>query len=172
MKKYSIKLITITALFTSLICLITYYPKIFILGGYIHVGDSIILFAASVLGPVPGAFAGAVGSSLADLFAGFTFYAPFTFVIKGLLGLFIGAMAKKASKRPYVYAGIGAIWVVCGYFIADCIYYTFINNNADTGLVEALWFILWNSLQGLVSASIYLFLFPRLRKVIKKYSSY
>ena len=57
------------------------YPKFPTLFGYIHAGDALVLLAAYVLGPLWGSLAAALGSSLADLMAGYVQYFPGTFVI-------------------------------------------------------------------------------------------
>ena len=64
------------ALFAALCCVITMYPKFPTLFGYIHAGDALVLLAAYVLGPLWGSLAAALGSSLADLMAGYVQYFP------------------------------------------------------------------------------------------------
>ena len=55
------------------------------LKGYVNLGDGIVLLSAWVL-PLPyGIVAAGLGSALADLFSGYTVYAPATFVIKALM---------------------------------------------------------------------------------------
>ncbi|MFR5782567.1 MAG: ECF transporter S component [Oscillospiraceae bacterium] len=66
------------ALFAALCCVITMYPKFPTLFGYIHAGDALVLLAAYVLGPLWGSLAAALGSSLADLMAGYVQYFPGT----------------------------------------------------------------------------------------------
>ena len=56
-------------------------------GGYMNLGDAVVLLGAYLLGPVWGAVAGGVGPALADLLAGFAVYAPATLVIKAQMGL-------------------------------------------------------------------------------------
>lgn len=55
--------------------------------GYIHLGDSMVLICGILLGPGLGAAAAGIGSMLADLFSGFTAWAPGTFAIKALTAL-------------------------------------------------------------------------------------
>ena len=43
--------------------------------GYVNVGDAVVLLSGILLGPAAGAFAGAVGSSLADLLLGYAHWA-------------------------------------------------------------------------------------------------
>ena len=80
--------IVISSLFAALICVATMLIKIpSPLKGYINLGDGIVLLAAWVL-PLPyGLVAAGLGSALADLFSGYTVYAPATFVIKALMAV-------------------------------------------------------------------------------------
>ena len=77
-----IKKLVLTALFAAITCIFTMihlFPSP--LGGYIHIGDCFVLLSGFYLGPVYGAFAAGIGSSLADLFAGYPTYAVATFII-------------------------------------------------------------------------------------------
>lgn len=109
------------ALFAALCCVITMYPKFPTLFGYIHAGDALVLLGAYVLGPLWGALAAALGSSLADLMAGYVQYFPGTFVIKAVMSLIAGALLLKfGEKRPVLttmLAGLAAECVmILGYF--------------------------------------------------------
>ncbi|MFR3290071.1 MAG: ECF transporter S component [Lachnospiraceae bacterium] len=109
------------ALFAALCCVITMYPKFPTLFGYIHAGDALVLLGAYVLGPLWGALAAALGSSLADLMEGYVQYFPGTFVIKAVMSLIAGALLLKfGEKRPVlttVLAGLAAECVmILGYF--------------------------------------------------------
>jgi uncharacterized membrane protein len=57
--------------------------------GYIHAGDSMVYLCGFLLGPLAGSLAAAVGSALADLYSGYTSYAPATFIIKGMDALVV-----------------------------------------------------------------------------------
>ncbi len=95
--------------------------------GYVHLGDSMILLIGVFFGARYGMLAGGVGSALADLLTGYAHWAPFTFVIKGLMGWLVGRMAavKKGSRKEKFFTLrnlsavlIGLIWMVFGYFVA------------------------------------------------------
>jgi len=78
----------IAALFAALTCISTMIIQIPTpLQGYINLGDSIVLLSGWFLGPFYGACAAAVGSALADILTGYLYYAPATFLIKGLMAL-------------------------------------------------------------------------------------
>ena len=95
------------------------YPKFPTLFGYIHAGDALVLLAAYVLGPLWGSLAAALGSSLADLMAGYVQYFPGTFVIKGLDALVAALIFKamgRTSAAAIVSGVVGEIIMVVGYF--------------------------------------------------------
>ena len=47
---------------------------------------------AILFGPLVGAFAGGIGSMFADLFLGYSHFAPATLIIKGLEGAIVGLL--------------------------------------------------------------------------------
>jgi uncharacterized membrane protein len=95
--------------------------------GYINIGDTVVLLSGLVFGPAVGAAAGAIGSSLADLLLGYAYWAPWTFVIKGLegllAGLLVGGMHKFTFSRAAVGASVAAIVMILGYFLTSTILY-------------------------------------------------
>ncbi len=103
--------------------------------GYIHIGDSLVYLSGVLLGPVLGALAAAVGSTLADLFSGYGIYAPATFVIKGLDALIVGycyhAFAKATDSLVKKFLGfilsfiLGGSIMVGGYLAFETFLYGF-----------------------------------------------
>ena len=95
--------------------------------GYIHLGDSMVLICGILLGPGLGAAAAGIGSMLADLFSGFTAWAPGTFAIKALTALVGGSLYRLCLKREHIspplrviLCGIPAEAVmVAGYFLYE-----------------------------------------------------
>lgn len=67
--------------------------------GYIHLGDSVILLIAVFWGKKYGGIAGGLGSALADLLTGYAHWAPFTLVIKALMGYFAGSLSTYSRKK-------------------------------------------------------------------------
>lgn len=68
---YKLKMMVMTALFIALGYVATSLLVIPIPGGgYLNLGDTIVLLGAYLLGPVYGAVAGGLGPALADLLAG------------------------------------------------------------------------------------------------------
>ncbi len=116
-----------TSLFAALICVCTWVIKIPIpIGGYIHLGDAVVLLSGFLLGPFWGFLAAAIGSMFADIFGSYVIYAPATFLIKGLvamIGFYMAVFFKHLCKRSFAAYWIGAfageIWMVCGYYLFE-----------------------------------------------------
>ena len=100
-------------------------------GGFVNLGDVVIIFAAWLLPPVYAVLSAALGSMLADIFAGYVQYAPATFVIKGLMALIAWAvikstikLARKNAVLSVVFTALSAVcaelFMVLGYFLFEC----------------------------------------------------
>jgi len=88
--------------------------------GYINFGDIMIFVSALTFGPVVGGLAGSIGSSIADVASGFAYFAPFTFVIKGIEGALAGSISNRKSTRRDIIAVIFAgAEMITGYFVAE-----------------------------------------------------
>ncbi len=158
--KISIKKIVLTALMIALVFLITYLPFLHIPSpiaqGYFNVGDAAIMITAILLGRSSGFIAGAIGSALADLVYGAFYFAPITFIVKGVEGLVIGAIANKKGKgtpsaaRKLIAFAVGALVMVAGYFIFEMTVIRFIFDKtlAITAIAAEL---PGNLIQGAVS---------------------
>ena len=95
-------------------------------GGLIHLGNVPLFLAAAIFGKRTGAVCGAFGMGLFDLLSGWTLWAPFTFVIAGLIGYTVGRLTEDpaASYSRYVLAVILALIIkVAGYYIAEAVIY-------------------------------------------------
>ena len=119
--------VVLSALFAALICAATYI-HIPVGSGYIHPADGILIVGAFILGPGFGAASGAIGSALADMFAGYGFYIPATFVIKGLMAVFAALLYKKLPSRfELLKVSASAICaefiMVLGYLLFELIFY-------------------------------------------------
>ena len=132
MKKGFAKNIAFTACMTALVCVSTYalaFPLP--IGGYFNVGDVFVLLAGWLLGPWYGAVAAGLGASLADVFLGYTVYAPATFLLKGgvaILAWAVYAVTKKMISKepldciPRLLSGIfGEAFMVMGYFVFEAV---------------------------------------------------
>jgi uncharacterized membrane protein len=93
--------------------------------GYFNLGDTMVMLGGLLLGPVGGFFAGGVGSALADVITGWSFYAPITLVVKGLEGMAVGYLGSrvkgiaKINAMDVLAVFVGAIIMLSGYFIAQ-----------------------------------------------------
>jgi uncharacterized membrane protein len=88
--------------------------------GYINFGDIMIFLSALTFGPLVGGLAGSIGSSIADIVSGYGYFAPFTFVIKGVEGAIAGLISNRVSVRRDVLAVIFAgSEMIIGYFLAE-----------------------------------------------------
>jgi len=92
--------LAVTAVFTALVCVITMIFSIYVPAteGFFNVGESAIFLSALLFGPFVGAFAGGVGSMLADLLLGYPHYAPATLAIKACEGAVVGTL-KRMNPR-------------------------------------------------------------------------
>ena len=145
--------LTETALFTALVTLSTMFIHITIpaTGGYVHLGDSLVLLSGFLLGPVYGGLAAGLGSALSDLLLGAAHFALPTFVIKGVMGFFVGAAyqwIKEKYGHPHrltilLIGTLAEAWMVAGYFLTECVLYTPV--AAATGILP-------NTAQGIFGA--------------------
>lgn len=121
------KHIILCALFAALACVATLVIQIPspATGGYVNLGDCLVLTAAFLLGPFGGALAAGIGSMMADLILGYAQYAPATFLIKAFMALIAGLLGRTVSLRckPWILLGTRALAglvaemiMVLGYF--------------------------------------------------------
>ena len=124
--------IVMAAMFAALTCVTTMiikFPSPPPLKGYLNLGDCIVLLTGWTLTPFYSFFAAGFGSALADLFLGYTIYAPATFLIKGGMAI-VAAFGYRGLKRgmggalPRIISGIfSQIIMVLGYFLYElCLY--------------------------------------------------
>lgn len=124
--KMTTKELCIQGLLTALVtvCTMVFQIPVSATQGYIHLGDSMILLIGVFFGWRYGMVAGGVGSALADLLSGYAHWAPFTLIIKGVMGLIIGLVSDFAGRqekfftmRNFLASVAGIAWMVFGYFI-------------------------------------------------------
>ncbi|HEY5583631.1 MAG TPA: ECF transporter S component [Ruminiclostridium sp.] len=158
--KISTKKLVLNALMIAVVFLITYLPFLRIPspipGGYFNIGDAAIMITAILLGKKSGFIAGAIGSALADLACGSFIFVPITFIVKGLEGYIVGAIANKNSGRApsravqIISLAVGALVMVLGYFVFELTIIRLIDKSlAFTAIVAE---IPGNLIQGAVSA--------------------
>ncbi len=119
--KTNIRTLILIALFTALTCVATMIIQIpSPMGGYVNLGDALVLLSGWLFGPFWGFVAGGVGSMLADVFTGYTHYAVGTLLIKGAMGLcaaWVFPLFKKSELAGHIVSGLGSeVIMVVGYF--------------------------------------------------------
>ncbi len=147
MNKY--RKVTYGGLMGAFIFLGTYILSFPMINGYLNMGDGIILISAVILGPFA-AIPAAIGSMLADFAAGYAMYAPFTFIVKGLVGLVPALLlrGKKISLKTIILPFILAeLIMVTGYFLTDTLLF-------QVGAFAAVPFNLLQGLFGLILGSV------------------
>jgi uncharacterized membrane protein len=94
-------------------------------GGLVHLGNIPLFIGAIIFGKRIGGAAGGVGMGLFDLMGGWTAWAPFTFVICGLMGIAVGAICENHHDYlHYILALLAACAIkIVGYYIAEGIIY-------------------------------------------------
>ena len=93
-------------------------------GGLVHLGNVPLFLSAILFGKKTGAVAGAFGMGLFDLLSGWTAWAPFTFIIVGIMGYVVGSIAEKKTTLWYSVAVLAALLIkIIGYYIAEVILY-------------------------------------------------
>ncbi|MBI3840753.1 MAG: ECF transporter S component [Thaumarchaeota archaeon] len=95
------KTIASTAVFTAFVAAATSVFSVYIPAttGYFNVGEVMVYTCALLMGRYVGAFAGGVGSMLADISLGYPYFAPGTLVIKGVEGFIVGFLGQKTLQK-------------------------------------------------------------------------
>ncbi|HYE81152.1 MAG TPA: ECF transporter S component [Clostridia bacterium] len=94
-------------------------------GGVIHLGDSMIFLTAVIFGRKYAAISGAVGMTMFDILSGYSVWAPYTFVIKAVMGFIAGSAAYMGgAKGENVFKNaigmlLAGIWMIGGYYAAE-----------------------------------------------------
>ena len=119
------KTLVMASLLAALCCVATMVIRIpSPTGGYMNLGDTVVILSAYLLGPAWGAAASGLGSALADLFSGYTAYVPGTLVIKALMAACAAwiylLMKKRAAALPVAALAAEAI-MVAGYWLYDAL---------------------------------------------------
>ena len=129
--KSSVKTLAINGLSIALVFLATGFINIRLPiaanGGLIHLGNVPLFLAAIIFGKKTGAICGAFGMALFDLFSGWTLWAPFTFVIVGIMGYTVGKITEKNEHNTILWdllaVAAALIIKILGYYIAEAIIY-------------------------------------------------
>lgn len=131
--KFKTKDMVETAMLTGLVFIATAFINIRLpilaSGGLVHLGTAMLFIAAIVFGKEKGAIAGAVGMAIFDLSSGWALWAPFTFIIRGVMGYIVGSITWSKKKNGnnlainIIATIISGVWMIIGYYIAEGIIY-------------------------------------------------
>ena len=147
-KNEKIMLLVLAGLFAAIITVSTMMIRIPTpTKGYINLGDCFVNIAGWLLGPLYGGAAAGIGSSLSDLFAGYTVYVIPTFIIKALMAVTAFAVFKALSKKLPTLVGriISAIAAELVMVAGYAVYESFLYGSAATALTG----VAGNILQGI-----------------------
>ncbi|MGL5755786.1 MAG: ECF transporter S component [Paraclostridium sp.] len=132
-QKFKTRDLVETALLISLVFVATRFINIRLPiasnGGLVHLGNTMLFISSIVFGKKKGACAGAFGMGLFDLLSEWAIWAPFTFIIRGVMGYIIGKVSWSNNKRgndisTNIFAIIlSGVWMIFGYFVTEMILY-------------------------------------------------
>ena len=115
-----------TGLFAALVFLATGSLRVAVMpgGGLIHTGTVILFMVAVVFGPLKGALAGSIGMALFNLTTEWVVWAPYTFVIRFVMGYIIGWIANirgsqgRDWKLNLLALSVSALWFLPTTYLA------------------------------------------------------
>jgi uncharacterized membrane protein len=130
-------------------------------GGYFNLGDTFVMIAALLYGPLIGGLVGLIGPAAADAI-GFPQFILATAIVKGLEGAVVGAIGGKTGKnsagRAVLALAVGIVILVGGYFVFEAFIYPLLAQTIRffgvTDAKAAIAEVLPNLLQGGISAVI------------------
>lgn len=162
------RLLVLTALFAALGCTATMAVKVpSPTGGYMNLGDAVVLLGAYFLGPVYGAAAGGLGPALADLLGGYPMYVPGTLVIKAVMAALAGTLYRSVREKPWGAAACGVVGeapMVLGYWLYDALLVSFGGTAWGTALAGSAAGIPSNLVQAVFGAAASALLLAALRR--------
>jgi len=130
-------------------------------GGYFNLGDTFVMIAALLYGPVIGAAVGLIGPALADA-VGYPQFILATAIVKGLEGLLVGWIGGRTTGvslvKPAIALAVGIAVLVIGYFVFEAFIYPLLGKAIPffkvTTLEAAIAELFPNFMQGIISALI------------------
>ena len=154
-------LVGVTAAFATLAFLGTTVIRIPIpaSGGYFNLGDTFVMAAALLYGPLVGGLVGAIGPAMADAL-GFPQFILATAVVKGVEGILIGLIvgSRRRPWRAVIALAAGVLVLVGGYYLFEAYLYPLLALRIPffgvTDAAAALAEVVPNLLQGGISAVI------------------
>ena len=168
--KFKTKDMVETGLLTALVFVATLFIHIPLpisaSGGLVHTGTAMLFVVAIVFGKEKGAIAGAIGMAIFDLSSGWALWAPFTFVVRGIMGYMVGYItwSKNREGNNFLINVLAVIlsgaWMIGGYYITE-------------GILYGNWISPMMSIPGnIAQIAIGLILGLPIAKILKKYVKY
>jgi len=126
--RFIILKITLAALMTALIYIVTAFLPIVYAGGsgYLNFSDGLIMFTTIFVGPIEGVFSAIFACAMADLTAGAANFIPFTICAKALESISCYLIYKILNKHKYlkyISCIIAPLFMVLTYMVAYLIMY-------------------------------------------------
>lgn len=121
-------------MFAALVCVATMLIHIPTpgTGGYVNLGDGVLLTGAFLMPPWLAVAAAGIGSMLADILAGYMVYAPGTLIVKGVTALiaaliFRGAVLEKKAPtlRRLIAAIVAEVFMAAGYLLYESVFLSY-----------------------------------------------
>ena len=130
-------------------------------GGYFNLGDTFVMIAALLYGPLIGGLVGLIGPAMADA-VGYPQFILATAVVKGIEGALVGIIGGRSTGetmiKPVLALLVGITTIVIGYFVFEAFIYPLLGQAIPffkvTTVEAALAEILPNLMQGVISALI------------------
>ena len=173
MIREKMKMLPKTAIFAALVYLLTLTGAISPIGNgaYVHIGDAMIYITALLL-PLPYAIvASAAGAALADLTLGSAVYIIPTIIIKAVMVLCLGMVAKYV-KKPVIrdlFVCLSGLITIVGYYFAEVVLLICGGSGFVPALVTgAANSVIYNTVQMLASAAVYMLVSGIVFKIVSK----
>lgn len=168
-KYINVKQLVLTALVTALVFIGAKVIQINTLAGFIHAGDFMVLLSPIILGRKYGVISSSIGMVLVDIASGYVIWAPFTFIIKGIMAFIIGTIVgeKELELKKLVISFItSGIFMVVAYFVSGAIIAGFITEGL--GLSGGLMYASKDVIGNVIQISVALVLAFPLAKILRK----
>lgn len=140
-KTIDIVQISLMAAITFIATSVIHFPTFM---GVLHFGDSMIFLAAILFGRKKAAISSSVGMCLFDLMSGYTTWAPFTFVIKGIMAYIAGTIAYRKgyngnniSNNIFAFV-VSGLFMIAAYYLGGAIILTFMSKDMTFTFAQSL----------------------------------
>ncbi|AZV58515.1 ECF transporter S component [Clostridium sp. AWRP] len=128
--------VSLMAAITYIATAIINIPTGVLVKGVVHMGDSMVLLAAILIGRKKAFLSAAIGMSLFDVLSSYVIWAPFTFLIKGIMAWVAATIAYRGEYNGEKFWNniiafiVACIWMVAAYYAAGVLIMHFVTNIA------------------------------------------